>query len=229
MAKTLFSYPDNDEDVYLSWFKGDFSSVFVATSPFLNIPRFPIGSPGERIPNVVTNAAKQRGAEIGVTWEKISELCGFPSIAHVNRALRLTGSKRMLDSLASPADTDKLLELCLERDFFIPDEGCLSPLCELSMARFLKKLGQNEVVAADHFGSSPRLLDSEIFARPEVVGAPEIHARDKSIYVSMYIDYHYFLICQTDASRSQANPADFFEGFFADRETNDLWGVGDLS
>jgi len=229
MTEPVFSYPGNDEDPYLSWYKDDFSSVFVATNPFLNIPQLPLNLQGEWIPDEVVTVAKQRGADAGISWQKVSEICGFPSVSYVNRALRLTDSKRIADEFACPADTATMLKSCREQNIFIPDEGCLSPLSELSLASFLKELGHDEVVVADHFGSSPSPMSSERFSLPEVVVPPEIHAHDKSIYVSIYIDYHYFLICQTDASRSKANPTNYFEGFFADENTNDSWGVGDLS
>ena len=43
------------------------------------------------------------------------------------------------------------------------------------------------------------------------------------------MDYHYFLICQSDESLNQAKPQDYFEGFYANARTNDFWGVGDFS
>ncbi|MBM1817835.1 hypothetical protein [Pseudosulfitobacter pseudonitzschiae] len=229
MIKPIFSYPDHDENLYLSWFKDSFSSVFVATNPFLNIPDFPLNPQGEWIPDEVNSVAKQRGADAGISWQKISMLCGFPSIAYVNRALGLTGSKRLSDKFSCPADTATMLKLCREQNIFIPDEGFLSPLSELSLASFLKELEHDEVIVADHFGTSPRPMKSEKFLKPEVFPTPEIYAQDKSIYVSIYTDYHYFLVCQTDASRSKANPANYFDGFFANENTNDLWGVSDLS
>jgi hypothetical protein len=97
------------------------------------------------------------------------------------------------------------------------------------MASFLDALEQPEVVVADHFGAFPRLMKSDDFLLPKIFEAPEILTPENSLYAAIYTDYHYFLICQTSASRSKANPADFFEGFFADADTNDFWGVGDLS
>ncbi len=225
----MLTYTDNDEDPYLSWYSEEFSSVFVATNPFLHIPDISLPSQGEWLPDEVSTVVKQRGEGVGVSWKKISELCGFPSIAHVNRALRLTGSKRICDKLACPSDTKKMLKICEDNNIFIPDEGRFSPVVELSIASFLKKLGHNEVIVADSFGTSPRQMISEALLSPEVFSPPEIHTQDRSIYLSLYIDYHYFLICQTEASKSAGNPMDYFEGFFADENTNDLWGVGDLS
>lgn len=225
----VFSYPENDKDTYLSWYKDDFSSVFVATNPFLTVPGFSVKDRDGWIPDSANIVAKQHGEDAGVSWQEIAERCGFPSIAHVNRALRLTGSKRISDTLACPSDTAKVLKICTDQNVFTPDEGFLSPVSELRLARFLKTLEHDEVVVADHFGTSPRPMKSENFLLLDVFATPEIHTRDKSLYVSIYTDYHYFLICQTDASREKANPSDFFEGFFADEGTNDFWGVGDLS
>lgn len=192
------------------------------------MPDFPLNDIGDWIPHEVLTAAKQRGAEVAVSWREISELCGFPSIAHVNRALRLTGSQRIVGELACPADTAKMLNISNDLNIFVPDEGKFSPLIELTLVRFLRQLGHDEVVVASHFGVAPRRVASETFSLPDCDAGPEIHAPDRSIFLAMYVDYHYFLVCQTERSKSAANPMDFFEGFFAVEETNDLWGVGDL-
>lgn len=224
----MFSYPANDEDAYLSWYRDSFSSVFVATNPFLKVPDFPLDFQGDWIPDEVNTIAKQRGAETSVSWREISELCGFSSIAHVNRALRLTGSKRIGNDLACSSDTEKMLSICEDLHMFVPDEGRYSPLVQISLARFLKQLEHDEVVVSDHFGTSPRQMKSKEFLLPDGFAPSEIHTPDKSVYVSIYTDYHYFLVCQSKHSISVANPMDFFEGFFADESTNDLWGIGDL-
>ena len=224
----MFSYPASDQDSYLSWYRDGFSSVFVATNPFLKVPDFPLNAQGEWIPDEVNTIAKQRGAETGVSWQEISELCGFSSIAQVNRALRLTGSKRIADDLACSSDTEKMLSVCKDRHFLVPDEGCYSPLVQIAQVRFLRQLGQDEVIVADHFGTSPREMKPEDFLLPDGFAPPEIHTQDRSAYFSIYTDYHYFLVCQSERSISLANPMDYFEGFFADETTNDLWGVGDL-
>ena len=225
----IFTYPANDEDPYLGWYKDDFSSVFVATNPFRKVPEFPLNPQGEWVPTEVETFAKKRGHEIGVAWKEIADLCGIPSMSYVNGVLSLTGSKRIDKKFASPSDTAKMQRLCCKHNLFIPDEGCLSPLSELSMASFLKALEHDEVIVADHFGTSPRTMKSDEFLQPETFSTPEIHSDDRSIFVVIYTDYHYFLICQTEGSVLKANPADFFEGFFANDETNDFWGIGDLS
>lgn len=229
MHNPLFSYPDDDEIPYLSWYKDIFSSVFVATNPFIKIPVFSVNASGDWIPDNVLKLAKQRGLKTAVSWQEIADLCGFPSIEHVNRALRLTGSKRISEEFLCVSDTEKMIKICRENNIFIPDEGRLSPLVELSLAGFLKALGQVTVVTAGHFGTSPQQMKSEAFLQPMSVSTPEIHTQDKSAYLSIYIDYHYLLVCQTKHSRSLANPSEYFEGFFADEKTSDLWGIGDLT
>lgn len=229
MIESRFSYPPDDTEEFLSWFRNDFSSVFLATNPFLNIAEYPLNPHDDCIPEKVNVFAKKRGLDVGVSWQEIAELCEFRSIAFVNRALRLTGSKRILDNLACPSDTARMRNICGDHNIFIPEEGRFSPLVESSIARMLKQLGHDEVIAAGHFGTSPQEMRTEEFLRPDVFVPPEIHSRDGSIYFSIYIDYHYFLICQTEVSKSAANPADFFEGFFADESTNDFWGIGSLT
>ena len=228
MTAPVFSYPHNDEDCYLSFYKEDFSSVFVATNPFLKIEGFSPNITSDWIPDEVSAIAKTRDNGIGVSWQEIAKLCGFSSIAQVNRALRRTGSARLLDELACPADTQKMLEACRRHNIFVPDEGFLSPLSELALAKFLEALGQDNVVVAQHFGTAPDALKSQEFLQPKLLSMPEIHTSDRSLFVSMYIDCHYFLICQSGVSRLTANPNEYFEGFFADEVTTDFWGIGSI-
>ena len=229
LPSSPFSYPRHDEDAYLTWFRDQFSSVFIATNPFLHVPGYTLNLPGDWVPNEVLNFAKRHGEQCGVSWQEMAKLCSFRSIAHVNRALRLTGSKRVLTHLASPSDTALMLQKCNDQNIFMPDEGRISPLVELSIGHFLKKLGHDQVVVADHFGNSPRKLGLAEFLNSELIeGVAEIYTEDRSIYISIYTDYHYILVCQTNASHSVANPEHYFEGFSADLNTSNLWGIGDM-
>lgn len=228
LQETRFSYPRNDGDTYLSWYRNEFSSVFVATNPFIRVPDFSWTTPTDSISDEVLKSAKRQGEQSAVLWCEIAKMCKFSSIAQVNRALRLTGSKRILSKFASPQDTDLMLKICKEQNILLPDEGILGPSTELSIGRFLKKLGHDEVIVANSFGDAPRKLNSAEFLQPKPVDVSEMHAEDGSTYISVYTDYHYFLVCQTDESRSVANPRDYLEGFFADDRTSDFWGIGDL-
>ncbi len=66
LTEPTFSYPANDEDSYLAWYQKNFSSVFVATKPFLKVPDFPLNTQGNWIPDEVNAVTKQRGAEVGI-------------------------------------------------------------------------------------------------------------------------------------------------------------------
>lgn len=222
-----FRYPSLEEDRYLQHFSGAFSSVFVATNTFLNIPEYELNASENWIPPEVIELAKRRGTSAGLSWEDIADLCGFPSIAHVNRALRLTGSKRIAKEDACPSDTEQLLKVCKENHIFLPDEGYFSPLVELQLARFFFDLGFSSVTVADHFGTSPRQMQTEEFKSFDAGVPPEICSEDHSIYVVIYTDLHYFLVCQTEQNKLIANPQNYFEGFFADENTSDKWGTSE--
>jgi len=222
-------YPDHDETPYLSWYNGQFSSTFVALNPFLNIPAFQAPPyDGPYISERANITAKKRGHESGVSWDHVAKLCGFSSIAHVNRALRMTGSARILEKFANPKDTALLLKCCAEQNLFLPDEGVLSPLAELSLERLFTALGHDHIMMCDYFERSTIRYSTSRLAHPSFSAGQQIHADDNSIAVCVYPDYHYFLVSQTDASRAKANPADYLEGFFADETTNDFWGIGTL-
>lgn len=224
-----FDYADDDDTPYRRWFGKDFASVFVALNPFLRMPGFEPAKNGDGMPDAVEAAAKRCGPDCGVSWAEIAELCGFASIRHVNRALRLTGSKRISEEFASPEDTEKMRRICAERSIYMPAEGRPSPLMELALGQFMQALGHKEVLAAGHFGHGPQLWPvTDLLDRDNWGRFVELCATDRSVYCGIYIDYHYYLICQTEAGLARARPEDFFEGFYADEETNDFWGVGRL-
>ncbi|WP_366663074.1 hypothetical protein [Leisingera sp. JC11] len=171
-----------------------------------------------------------QGPSCGVSWQEIADLCGFPSIRHVNRTIRLTGSRRLSPEFACPGDTERMLEVCTSRSIYPPDEGRASPLLELAMGTFLRELGHDYVTAAGHFGvSRSSLLARDLLDRQQECDWVELWPEDKSLYCTIYIDYHYYLICQTSGSWQQARPEDYFEGFYAGAETCDFWGVGDFT
>lgn len=225
-----FSYPSEDDTAYLDHFAGRFSSVFIALNPFLRLPGHPAYKNGDPVPDSAIQDALKLGPSCGVSWQEIAEFCGFASIHQVNRALRLTGSKRISTRYASQHETDHMLGVCAARSIYPPDEGCSSSLLELAMGAFAQSAGHDSLISAGHFGSFREELQvATLLDRQSEHGCVELWAEDKSLYCAIYIDYHYFLICQSDESLKQAKPHDYFEGFYADARTNDFWGVGDFS
>lgn len=225
-----FSYPREDETAYLDHFAGRFSSVYIALNPFLRLPGHPAYKNGDPVPDSAIQDALKLGPSCAVSWKEIAELCGFASIRQVNRALGLTGSKRLAPKYANLDDTNHMLEVCATQSIYPPDEGCSSPLLELSLGGFAKAAGHDSLISAAHFGSFPKDVQvADLLDRQYEHGCVELWAEDKSLYCAIYIDYHYFLICQTDRSLNLAKPHDYFEGFYADGQTNDFWGVGNFS
>lgn len=123
-----------------------------------------------------------------------------------------------------------MLEVCAAQSIYPPDEGCSSPLLELAIGAFTQAARYDNLISAGHFGSSPKDVQvATLLDRQTECGCVELWAKDKSLYCAIYIDYHYFLICQSDESLKQAKPHDYFKGFYADARTNDFWGVGGFS
>ncbi|MGR3620655.1 hypothetical protein [Pseudophaeobacter sp.] len=230
MAQPPFSYPGDDDTPYLKHFEGKFASVFVTLNPFLSISGHAPYKNGDSIPDSVVHAAKLAGPSCGVSWQEIAELCGFPSIGHVNRALRLTGSKRISAKYANQDETDRMLNVCASQGIYPPGEGYASPLLELAMGAFARDLCQENLINAGPFGSFPKTLqNSDLPEKHQDCDWVELWTPDHSLYCSIDIDYHYYLICQTDESLKRAKPHAYFEGFYADTETSDLWGIGGLA
>jgi hypothetical protein len=230
LAQPPFNYPKDDDTPYLQLFSDRFSSIFVALNPFLKLPGHPAYKNGDPVPDSAIEDAFRLGKTCGVSWQEMAELCGFTSIHQVNRALRLTGSKRISSRYGNESETDHMLKLCAQQSIYPPDEGCSSPLLELAMGAFAQAAGHESLISAGHFGSSPEEVHvADFLDRSKECECVELWTEDRSLYCAIYIDYHYFLICQTDASLRRAEPHLYFEGFYADSQTNDLWGVGDFS
>lgn len=226
MPISSFSYPNSDEVPYLDWFSPHFTSVFVALNPFIRVHDSDPCRDGYWMPHEVVLRAKRSGQECAVTWAEVASRCAFDTIADVNQALRLTGSKRVVPEYASKKKTEVLIQHCREGHLYPPDEGCPSPPFEWSFANFATAAGQNTLVAKDGFGGREPQLHVSKLTDPEQGNAfAEFAALDSSFYATIYTDYHYWLICQTARSLSKARPDAFFEGFYANAETNDLWGL----
>ncbi len=223
--KLPVDYPSDDDVPYLRFFGPQFSHVYVALNPFIRAKGVPFQDPGDYLDDEVRKKIGQQGAGTSVFWSEIARLARLQSVKRVNRALRLTGSKRIRPELASARDTKALLDACKEHDVSLPDEGYPTPGMSLQIAEFLRRLGYSEFWAADHFVDS-KLVEIERALEPNFSYPPQVYAADGELYITMEIDYHYALVCQTAASRRKADPADFFEGFDADETTNDYWGIG---
>ncbi|WP_156927425.1 hypothetical protein [Leisingera methylohalidivorans] len=204
--------------------------MFIALNPFLRLSGHPPWQTGDWTPESAARAAKEQGPSCGVSWQEIADLCGLPSVRHVNRALRLTGSKQISSEFACPEDTEKMLSVCASHSVHPPDEGCSSPLLELSMGAFARDLGLECLIGAGHFGvcQSP-LHTKDLLNKQQDCDWVELWPEDLSLFCTIYTDYHYYLICQTSKSLQKARPENYFEGFYAGEETSDFWGVGNLA
>ncbi|MDN3713304.1 hypothetical protein QWZ10_19125 [Paracoccus cavernae] len=222
-----YSYPPRDEVPYLDWFGPHFQSVFVALNPFIKIHGGEPFRNSNWTPPEIVARAKRSGKECAVTWAEVATLCGFETIAVVNQALRLTGSKRIAPEYASVKSTELLLKHCREGHLYPPDEGRPSSPFECFFSDFATAAGQHTVLAGDGHPARREQLPIPNLADPEQINEfSEFAALDGSFYAAIYTDYHYWLVCQTAGSLSKARPEAFFEGFYANAATNDFWGIG---
>lgn len=227
-------YPDDDEVPYLEYFSKEYSEVFVALNPFFQVPGYQreFAEKTEWIPEEVEIAVRQAGLACGVSWREVAMICGFPSVRHVNRALRSTGSARITAEFANPDETRTLLRFSREREIILPDEGYFSPVLEMQTGLFLAALGHEKVLEFPHFlPTQPSEIDvSDLVDQERVLprSLSNIYAMDGSVFMTMYTDYHHVLVCQTGKSKSSVDPSAYFEGFQAGPATSDMWGVGNL-
>jgi hypothetical protein len=222
------SYPSEDDVPYCKHFAPRFQSVFVAFNPFIRVPGFSMQNHQRFFADELLEAAWAIGLDGEVRWSEVRELCGFSSPKQVNRALRLTGSKRIKLELASPLDTERLVEQCDANSISLPEEGHASPSLCIRISHFLEALGHREVWNAMHFGIHPDRRAVVQFRGSDSGSIACIHTLDSSAHLEFYPDYHYMLVTQTHQSLACADPSDHFEGFFADEDTTDFWGIGPM-
>ena len=222
------NYPGEDDVPYRKHFTPRFQSVFVAFNPFIRVPGFSMQNHQGFFGDGFLEAAWSIGLDGEVRWSEVCELCGFASPKQVNRALRLTGSKRIKLELASPSDTKRLEERCEANTISLPEEGHASPSLCIRISHFLEALGHSEVWNAMHFGFHPDLRAVALFRGSDCGSIACIHTPDSSAHLEFYPDYHYMLVAQTAQSLARARPSDHFEGFFADENTTDYWGIGPM-
>ncbi|MEM7424518.1 MAG: hypothetical protein AAF441_00375 [Pseudomonadota bacterium] len=220
------TYPSKDDVAYLAHFESRFPHVFVALNPFIQLFGFPSEQYGAELPEAAENRAKRLGPRCGRSWQCVAELSGLSSVRSVNRALRLTGSGRIKAELSNPAETESLVDACRGGHLFLPLEGTWSPVFELQAAAFLSALDHKEVWSARSIGVEPSTISVGDLADTELQSNPEIYALDGSVYMTIYPDYHYVLVCQSRGSFERADPQKFFEGFHATSNTTDFWGIG---
>ena len=168
---------------------------------------------GNWMPDGVVVRAKRSGQECAVTWAEVASQCAFETIADVNQALRLTGSKRLAPEYASKENTKVLVEHCREGLLYPPDEGCPSPPFEWSVGNFATAAGQHTLLTGDGFGLSETQLQVSKLIDPEQINAfAEFAAPDNSFYATIYTDYHTGLSARL--RDHYPGPSDaFFEGF----------------
>lgn len=217
-------YPGDDNVPYLRHFAPHFPHVFVALNTFTDVSGY---VPEHDLESEFYVAAEKMGAEFAVSWRRIADLCGFKSIARVNRALRGRPPKWIAPKYANEADTNRLLNVCLSKKIAPAFEEKFTPGTRLGMSRFVSALGLGEIIADDwvHGGELSRQSVNSYFDSASRC-APRFYAPDHSLIVMIWVGYHYALVCQTEASHRKANPADFFEGFDANKSTDDYWGIG---
>lgn len=216
-------YPPDDHVSYRRHFAPHFPHVFVALNSFADVSGY---APCRVLKEEFLLATDAVGAGHAVSWRRVADLCGFRSIARVNRALRGTGF-RIRPELKCEADTRHLIDVCMAHQVAPPWEGHITPNTTRQIADFFSRLGHNEVIADDSiFGGKLSQLPVTELHKPSCWCAPRVYVPDRSLIVMMYEDFHYALVCQTEESRQKASPADFFEGFEADETTDDYWGIG---
>lgn len=165
-----------------------------------------------------------------VPWSEVREICGLPSIASIDVAL-----KTMIGALKSDrADkqlADVLASSLKQHGLFPPCEGVFPELIQEPLLSFLQTLGQTWVWVGDELGTQRKLhgIDDLKPANAKVaITRGSVFTPDKAHLWTVHWDSHFTLYCssQLNVERLAAHPE--LEGFVCTRETQIDWSLSHL-
>lgn len=257
--RRIFGPPDDEP--MLAWYNGAYSHAFVALHPFYTVEGLDPASchygtvviSRDQVPrgaDVLQWAeaeaeAEQVGKELGtdavdeaakcfgqrVRWRTICNEAGFADHRDLDRALR-THIQGLRHDLCDPEAAERLVAYCRERNIFLPTEGTIQPVLEVSFVELFKRAGLSEFVIADEFGDDERLVGVGALAadgtqrswQTSPVPRPKrLYAPDRSLLAWVHWDSFFTVIFGTSERLAGVGLGELFEGFWCSPETTVSW------
>lgn len=220
-ARDKFASCPNEGNV-LTYFEGQFDSVYVLLSPFMRATSIPMDRfcPGKW----PTKQELIDGTE-PVTWKQVLALTGLKSIDKIDIGLRT--SIAGLNKKYSDEKLSKVLcQLTETEEIIHPQEGDLSPLIENRLYDSLQHIGQNWLWVGDEFCSERKLKWIDDLKKGDEIPCHGcVFTPDKSILVTSHWDSHFSFLCSSKLTIDQILEHQDFEGFFCTPETEVYWSV----
>jgi len=233
----------------LDWWKYDYDHVFVVLNPFYRVPGYTpetasfgplrvsmdpetlmeqieeggMPEPLNPAPEGFEDLIKQTGE--AVAWSDVAFAIGATDFDRFARTVWL----QAIGGEIPEADQDlaaRLAEYCERTGLYHPEEDLLPAAMEPVLGRYLAALGQTDVMLWSEWRDVSRLAPLDTFARENpasgLPGEKLSAVAAPGLLLSWGYDDIAGLLALTDAQRARANPADYFEGYWAGAETTSL-------
>ncbi|GGG67007.1 hypothetical protein GCM10011415_12370 [Salipiger pallidus] len=229
----------------LDWWRYDYDHVFIVLNPFFRVPGYTPESaawspmrlsvdPSELMDASMPereNAAppgfgdliKQTGSP--VSWTRVAQEIGAFDFHQFARTVWREVTAQELD----PDDTDiadRLVAHCATSGLYMPEEDVLPPIYEPNVERYLRALGISNVTLWSEWRDLSRPCPVSSFSRlnpaTELPGEKLSAVSAPGMMMSWAYDDVAGLLALTDEMRERVDPAEFFEGFWADAATTSV-------
>ncbi len=230
MNQRVFPDPDRYaicplEGPVLPFYDGAFEAAYVLLSPFMR-PRSDTFD--------LTDAAREDWSadELcqtfeSVRWSQVRDLCGFPSIASIDVALRtMIGGLRK--DFADEELADVLANSLSQHRLLAPVEGLFPELIQEPVLSFIQSLAQEWLWVGDEFCTERKLCwidDLKPASAKVTLASGSVFTPDKANLWTVHWDSHFtiFFSSRLNVERLARHPT--LEGFVCTPETEIYWSL----
>ena len=211
-----------NDGIILDYYENVFEAVYVLLHPFIR----PLSIPHDRFTPENYPSKKEiiDGCE-GVSWKEIMKLIDVESINKIDIGLRaIIGgiSSEYVDVKVK----EKLLDLQSNNKIILPDEGSIPDLLENKLYDALEFLGHYWLWVGDEHCTERKLYKTEKLKEEELANwANAIFTNEKELLIISHWDSHCTFLCSSRENIEKILEVESFEGFYADQDTEVVWGI----
>lgn len=245
------------EKPFHQWAGPGIERIFVALHPFMQVPGLKTNAHGYlNLKNVPSGHPAHEMAKAGKTgadgiasnhdtvlksfgkarsWGWIAQAAGLEDAAHIVRAIDTLLDRAKPEFMDKPA-ANRLSAVVQKHDLLFPTEDYLSPMLEVEIGGFYKRLGIASVEIGNQMDDAAALVQPADFEARELslieadVPARAAYSHDEAMQLLTISDWcaHYSLICLSPEAVGKIDPSQKLEGFWADETTSADWPYADI-
>ncbi|MDM0039671.1 DUF2711 family protein [Variovorax sp. J22G21] len=209
----------------LAFYEGEFEAAYVLLNPFLRPKSTTFEVTASALDGMSVDELCR--AFEAVRWSEVRDLCGFPSIASIDVALRTMigglgkehADKELADVLANSLKRHGLLP---------PVEGMFPALVQEPLLSFVQSLEQDWLWVGDEFCTERKLCwidDLKLATANMTLVRGSVFTPDKAALWTVHWDSHFTLFCSSSLNVQRLARHPVLEGFVCAPETEIYWSV----